>query len=154
MSTSIPTVHKSYVIGHQLYFRTFQESFSSLKLGHPWTTRLSSAGLIYVHFGLEILSQVLKMPADSELVSETFSKVYDGFIEEIDAIDNGISTHDGLARYKVTTTLSSRVGPLNPASKEEKEVDVTARFHQAMELVKTEFLDKVNYFSKSWWPAR
>jgi len=70
------------------------------------------------------------------------------------AIDNGISTHDGLARYKVTTTLSSRVGHLNPAWNEEKEVDVTARFHQAMELVKTEFLDKVNYFSKSWWPAR
>jgi len=134
--------------------RTFQESFSSLRPGYPWITRLSSAGLVYVHFGLEILSQVLEMPVDSEIVSETFSKVYDGFIEEIDAIDNGISTHDGLARYKVTTNISSRVGHFNPAWNEEKEVDITACFLQAMELVKTEFLDRVHYFSKNWWPAR
>jgi len=134
--------------------RTFQESFSSLKSGYPWTTRLSSAGLVYLHFGQEILSHVMNMPVDSELVRETFHKVYEGFIEEVDAIDNGISTHDGLARYKVTTTVSSRVGNLNPAWNEEKEVDVMTRFNQAMEMLKTEFLDKVNYFSKRWWPAR
>ena len=87
-------------------------------------------------------------------MQQTFSKVYENFIEEIDAIDNGISTHDGLPRYKVTTTLSSRVGNLNARWNEEGEVDETARFHQAMELVKTEFLDRVDYFAKSWWPAR
>ena len=72
-----------------------------------------------------------------------------------DAIDNGISTHDGPARYKITTNLSSRVGNLNPKwNEKEVEEDVTARFNQGMELVKEEFLDKINYFAKGWWPAR
>ena len=96
----------------------------------------------------------MNQQVDSELVLETYYKVYENFIEEVDAIDNGISTHDGLPRYKLTTNLSARVGNLNPAWNEEKEVDVMNRFNQAMELVKTEFLDKVNYFSKCWWPAR
>ena len=110
--------------------------------------------MVYLHFGQKILAHLLKTDENSELVQQTFSKVYENFIEEIDAIDNGISTHDGLPRYKVTTTLSSRVGNLNARWNEEGEVDETARFHQAMELVKTEFLDRVDYFAKSWWPAR
>lgn len=63
--------------------RSFQESFSTLKPGFPWVTRLSSAGLVYVHFGQEIISQVLNMPVDSKLVQETYKRVYEGFIEEI-----------------------------------------------------------------------
>ena len=110
--------------------------------------------MVYLHFGQKILAHLLKTDENSELVQQTFSKVYENFIEEIDAIDNGISTHDGLPRYKVMTTLSSRVGNLNARWNEEGEVDETARFHQAMELVKTEFLDRVDYFAKSWWPAR
>lgn len=44
---------------------------------------MSSAGLVYVHFGQEILSQILGTPIDSELVQETYKKVYESFIEEI-----------------------------------------------------------------------
>jgi len=64
-------------------YRTFQESFSTLKPGSPWTTRLSSAGLVYLHFGQKILAQVLATTEDSELVQETYKKVYEGFVEEI-----------------------------------------------------------------------
>lgn len=63
--------------------RAFQESFSSLKPGFPWVTRLSSAGLVYVHFGQEIISQLLAISIESELVQETYKRVYEGFIEEI-----------------------------------------------------------------------
>lgn len=35
-------------------------------------------------------------------------------MEEVDAVDNGISQCDGEARYAVSTTLSARVGHLNP----------------------------------------
>lgn len=35
-------------------------------------------------------------------------------MEEVDAVDNGISQCDGEARYSVSTTLSARVGHLNP----------------------------------------
>lgn len=134
--------------------RTFQESFSTIKPAYPFVTRLSSAGLVYLHFGEEILSHVMEKPKDSELVQETYKKVYGGFIEEIDAIDNGISTHDGTPRYNISTNLSSRVGNFNPWWNQEKDVDVQMRFNEAMDLVKKEFLDKVNYFSQCWWPAR
>ena len=63
--------------------RAFQESFSTLKPGFPWVTRLSSAGLVYVHFGQEIIAQVLDMPIESKLVQEIYKKVYEGFVEEI-----------------------------------------------------------------------
>lgn len=35
-------------------------------------------------------------------------------MEEVDAVDNGISQYDGEARYAVSTTLSARVAHLNP----------------------------------------
>lgn len=35
-------------------------------------------------------------------------------MEEIDAIDNGISQWDGEPRYAMTTNVSARVGYLNP----------------------------------------
>ncbi len=41
-------------------------------------------------------------------------KVYEGFMEEIDGIDNGISTHDGEGRYAISTNLSRRVGNFSP----------------------------------------
>ncbi|KZS21034.1 UPF0160 protein MYG1, mitochondrial [Daphnia magna] len=145
-----PSVHR-----YDHHQRAFQESFSSLKPGFPWVTRLSSAGLVYVHFGQEIISQLLAISIESELVQETYKRVYEGFIEEIDAIDNGISTHDGPARYKITTSLSSRIGNLNSKWNEiETDEDVSTKFNKGMELAKEEFLDKINYFSKCWWPAR
>lgn len=66
-----------------LFYRPFQETFSSLRPGFPWTTRLSSAGLVYAHFGEEVLANLLGMPKDSEVVIETFKKVYENFIEEM-----------------------------------------------------------------------
>lgn len=35
-------------------------------------------------------------------------------MEEVDAVDNGISQCDGEARYTVSSTLSARVSYLNP----------------------------------------
>ena len=32
--------------------------------------------------------------------------------------------------------------------------DFDAGFYKAMELVRPEFLDKVNYYAGVWWPAR
>jgi len=44
-----------------------------------------------------------------------YRKVYKGFIEHIDGIDNGVEAFDsGKRNYEVSSTLSSRVGRLNP----------------------------------------
>ncbi len=48
------------------------------------------------------------------LVHILYDKLYERFIREIDAIDNGIDIADE-KRYDITTNLSARVGGLNPA---------------------------------------
>ncbi len=39
--------------------RSFSESMSSLKPGKKWTTKLSSAGLVYAYFGQKIIAQLI-----------------------------------------------------------------------------------------------
>ena len=41
--------------------------------------------------------------------------MYENFLEEIDGVDNGVCAYEGLPKYKVTTTLSNRVGYLRPS---------------------------------------
>ena len=56
-------------------------------------------------------------------------------------------------RYKVTTSISSQVGSLNPGWNETG-VDETAQFNKAMELVGNMFKEKVVHYKTSWLPAR
>ena len=160
----------------------------SLRPDKPWTTKLSSAGLVYCHFGSQILAGLLGQPEDGPVVTALYDKVpgglgelggswgalsppvphsfpqgfclagvtpikehsgegdpikketslfqllvrswapgwadprrprlrpqlYENFVEEIDAIDNGIAQAEGEPRYALTTTLSARVSHLNP----------------------------------------
>lgn len=62
-------------------------------------------------------------------VSLGFSQLYENFVEEVDAVDNGISQYDGEPRYAVSTTLSSRVAHLNPAwNSKSQDTEVSARW--------------------------
>jgi uncharacterized UPF0160 family protein len=65
----------------------------------PWTTRLSSAGLVYLHFGKRVLAQLLNKQEDDSSVALLFDIMYAQFIEEVDAIDNGEPVVDGLQKY-------------------------------------------------------
>ena len=62
--------------------KTFTDSVSSLIPEKKWTTKLSSAGLIYVHYGKDIIREILKEKSTDELVEKIFDKVYSNFIEE------------------------------------------------------------------------
>jgi len=77
------------------------------------------------------------------------------FIEAIDAIDNGISQYsdDIPPRYVNHTTLSARVGHLNP-DWNDTDTDENAGFAKAMELAGGEFVAALNHLKKSWLPAR
>jgi uncharacterized UPF0160 family protein len=78
-----------------------------------------------------------------------------GFIEHIDAIDNGISVSDGELKYQISTTLSNRVGMLNPAWNEPQSPDImNSCFMRAMELTGVEFLERLLAIVNTWWPAR
>lgn len=57
-------------------------------------TKLSSAGLVYMHFGKAIIAQHLKVDQEAEEVKVIWEKIYESFIEPVDANDNGISVYD------------------------------------------------------------
>ena len=54
--------------------KSFNESVSSLLPGKPWVTKLSSAGLVYVYYGKEILKVVLET-TDEVKVEKMFDRV-------------------------------------------------------------------------------
>ena len=92
-----------------------------------------SAGLVYAHYGQDVIAQILQTK-DKDLLEKMYDKVYEKFVEEIDANDNGIPTHDGPPRYSVTTTLPSRVANCRPAWNDEQQ-DFDKGFFKAMEIV-------------------
>lgn len=137
--------------------RGFEGTFESL--GKRSHTKLSSAGLIYKHFGEEVVESILSSKEDlclsSEDLKRVHAKVYDSFMEAIDGIDNGVQMYesDSPARYESSTDLSSRVGGLN-AEWYEKNPDQDGNFHKAMLLAGAEFDACVQRIATSWLPAR
>jgi len=61
-------------------------------------TKLSSAGLIYLHMGRHVLAAITGISMDDPFMPRLYEKVYEKFIEEIDGIDNGIDQHEGNPR--------------------------------------------------------
>lgn len=133
-----------------------QRGFSEV-FGHGFTTKLSSAGLVYKHYGREIVAVAAGLPADHTDVQAVYLTVYKNFMEAIDAIDNGINQWDSDSppKYVNNTHLSARVGNLNPAWNEDSSEEATmAGFHAAVALTGKEFMDAVRYYATSWLPAR
>ena len=147
--------------------RTFNTTFPDHK------TKLSSAGLVYMHFGKAIIAQHTKLPIDHPDVELLFQKLYDDFVEAIDANDNGISKYEdeklnaaGIqGRFKSGgITLPSLVGdlnhedPLNPAisrsTEEQPQAEEDHRFSQASTMMGTAFLRKLHSAATAWLPAR
>ncbi|XP_022909703.2 MYG1 protein C27H6.8 [Onthophagus taurus] len=139
--------------------RDFEHTLSTI---HPEmiknkTITLSSAGLIYAHYGMEILSEIFKnidFVATTECLKCLYLGVYDGFIEEIDAIDNGVPLVDGITPYKISTHLSARVSKLNPAWNSTSQEKSDELFLKAMALTGREFIEKVVELATIWWPGR
>ncbi|KAL0491968.1 UPF0160 protein MYG1, mitochondrial [Acrasis kona] len=132
-----------------------QNSFQDA-LDETQKTRLSSSGLIYKHFGRQIIAKLLKESnMDNLWLDKLYDRVYTNFMEHIDAIDNGISVADGELKYKITTTLSNRVGRLNPSwtVKSTKELE-NESFKKAVKLTGEEFEDVIKGYIKEWVPAR
>ncbi|CBZ55376.1 hypothetical protein NCLIV_057990 [Neospora caninum Liverpool] len=144
-------------------------------------TKLSSAGLIYKHFGKEILRHRFGVSCPA-LLDCVFHRLYTSFVEAVDAIDNGVSiAADGSSLlYKDSTNLSCRVSrcypPWNledlrttrphlkrlrtddanlyPADVEGGSVEEVLGFRKAMKLVDSEFEDAVSSIVDVWLPAR
>ena len=136
-----------------------QREFTGV-LGDGFNTKLSSAGLVYKHFGKDIISHICSINnansdttiIDKHLIDTMYIRLYQGFIEHIDAIDNGISVSESPPLYYVSTTLSNRVGQLNPAWNQPQSDEVyNDNFKLAMELTCTEFLTTLDGLLNTWY---
>ncbi|KAG5732474.1 UPF0160 protein C27H6.8, partial [Termitomyces sp. T112] len=125
-------------------FDHHQRGFTEV-FGHGSTTKLSSAGLVYKHFGKEFIANATQPPVDNGEVEKLWLKLYKEFIEAIDAIDNVISQY-------LSDIKASRVGHLNPAWNQLQTVDT--QFGEASRLTGEEFLGRLDYYANAWLPAK
>ena len=146
--------------------RGFEEVFSE---AHK--TKLSSAGLVYKHFGREIIAQQTQLQPNSEDAELLYQKIYEDLIEAFDANDNGISVYDTAALTKQGVdkrfedrgfSLASVVNRYNHAfeqasegdSKEEAQRKEDERFMHASQFVGQQFVMELADKFRSWLPAR
>lgn len=122
---------------------SFQDTFSS---NHK--TRLSSAGLIYKHFGLRLLRECFGL--DELEAQVVYLRVYERFVEAFDGVDNGVERFEqelGEARYCKMLDVADIVNDLNPMDEKE---DADAQFLKAVEFVGAQ-LDRFILQVITWW---
>ncbi|KAI4865830.1 metal-dependent protein hydrolase [Hypoxylon rubiginosum] len=145
-----------------------QRTFTTTFPGRP--TKLSSAGLVFLHFGRAIVAQRLDKPEGSDDVGLLWNKLYESFIEALDAHDNGISAYDpkkveaaGLEKgfSDGGFTLGAMVGRLNPnwndptpSDPAEAQAAEDDKFITASTRIGEEFSRDLDYYAKAWLPAR
>jgi len=145
-----------------------QRTFTTTFPGRP--TKLSSAGLVYLHFGKAIIAQHLGVHDDADEVNVIWLMIYQSFIEALDAHDNGISAYDpaAIATHKLEKrfsgggfTLGAMVGRLNPnwndpvpSDPQEAQAAEDSKFLIASQRIGEEFSRDLDYYTRSWLPAR
>lgn len=138
---------------------TFNECFDE---NSQWKIKMSSAGLIYKHFGKRMLlegfiSQNANIMNPEEVVDMIYPLLYRNFIEMVDANDNGIAISNGEMKYKQFTALPNRVNRLNRSwnspDPDTPEVQ-NANFMKATKVAQAELEDHARYLINDWLPAR
>lgn len=139
-------------------------------------TKLSSAGLVYMHFGKDIIANKRGgakgegSESDFSTVELIYNKIYQSFVEAVDANDNGISPYDPAAveaaglQKKFSDggfTLGAMVARLNPnwndpspSDPVEAQAAEDARFVAASQRIGEEFDRSLEYYATSWLTAR
>uniref|UniRef100_A0AC35TVH0 TPR_REGION domain-containing protein n=1 Tax=Rhabditophanes sp. KR3021 TaxID=114890 RepID=A0AC35TVH0_9BILA len=136
--------------------RTFTETMSSLNVLPNFHTKLSSAGLVYAYYGKLAIMSILNVPEQTPEIDLLYEKMYENFVEAVDAVDNGISRCKCTAEekaYKKAESLDSRVADLVPQWNAEDQ-DTDKPFLKAVALTGDSFTTKLNYYYNAWLPAR
>ncbi|CAK7267545.1 hypothetical protein SEPCBS119000_002608 [Sporothrix epigloea] len=165
-----------------LRFDHHQRGFTTTFPGQA--TKLSSAGLVYMHFGRGIVTRSVQQllqkqraadeaVADAETVEADvdmlYNKLYTGFIEALDAHDNGIDAYDpaelaagnggaGIAKRFTDGgfTLGAVVGRYNANwnDADQDQASEDKRFLKASARIGEEFDRELHYLVNGWLPAR
>lgn len=152
-------------------FDHHQRGFNAVFPGR--NTKLSAAGLVYLHFGKAIIATVTGLAADAEETTILHEKIYADLIEAFDGNDNGVDRYDFAALDKAGITrryddsrfsLASVVGRYNHRNKnsqEEETLDAAEkqrredeRFEVASQFVGEQFVLEVTDAFSAWLPAR
>lgn len=135
--------------------REFKDTFSE-----DYQTKLSSAGLIYKHYGKEIIQQVLDLKPDNVNVEILYQKIYREFIESLDANDNGINNfstevEESRKFNERNIKLPAIISKLNPSWKSNPtDKDFDAQFLVSSQLMGSVFLNILEDYGQSWLPAK
>ncbi|KJZ78746.1 hypothetical protein HIM_02137 [Hirsutella minnesotensis 3608] len=158
-------------------FDHHQRGFSTVFPGHA--TKLSSAGLVFLHFGRAILAQKLGAGAgsDGNMIAEDHPevdllhrKIYTDFVEALDAHDNGIEVYDpvkvaeaglekrfseaGFGLGAIVSRLNPNWNDPAPSDPVEAQRVEDERFLAASHRIGEEFERELDYCTGAWLPAR
>ncbi|CAB9500422.1 UPF0160 protein MYG1, mitochondrial [Seminavis robusta] len=135
--------------------RDYDERFdqgNSNKEGETRCTKLSASGLVYRHYGKDVITAYYPSLSQENLCL-AYNKLYNSLLEALDAIDTGVEPADEM-RYKDSTGLSARVGRLNPRWNEVDAPSPDERFQQASDICGQDFLAVLTKIVESDIPAR
>ncbi|KAL5401901.1 hypothetical protein PMIN03_011116 [Paraphaeosphaeria minitans] len=151
------------------HFDHHQREFTTVFPGH--STKLSSAGLVYMHFGKDIISEVTALQPGADL-DILYEKIYTDFIEAFDANDNGVNVFDpkavetaGLAKkfedrgFSIASVVnrynySTSKGDDASKSREQLQQEEDERFSRASQFVGEQFYIELTDRASAWLPAR
>ena len=153
---------------HQRSFdQTIHDYYPKLRVTNPnKPPRLSSAGLVFAIFGKDYIVKQLNLgkshyvdldDEQKKMIDVIFEKAYIEFMEEIDAIDNGIDVASGdslVYNYYINSGISSRVGRLNPSDQRATDEERLELFKKAMKMVGDEMSEGIQFLGTVWWPRR
>ncbi|KAH9876195.1 hypothetical protein J1614_004074 [Plenodomus biglobosus] len=146
-----------------------QRGFETVFPGH--NTKLSSAGLVYMHFGKDIITSVTGLQGQDRDI--LYEKIYTDFIEAFDANDNGVNVfapkdleNAGLTKkfedrgFNIASVVNRYNYGLRSATSDEaktpeaKQAEEDMRFLKASQFVGEQFLIELTDRANSWLPAR
>jgi len=130
----------------------FKDTFSP-----KYETLLSSAGLVYKHFGKEIIS-LRKPDLTEEALAAIYDHVYAHFVEAFDAHDNGISAYpsDLKPRFHSPMDIFWQINLFNTAwnAKDTGNSAQMSGFTKALALMSEVFDLYLTHVLDAWLPAR
>eukprot|EP01071_Lankesteria_metandrocarpae_P002428 Lankesteria_metandrocarpae@DN231_c0_g1_i1.p1 len=140
-------VYDHAIFRYDHHQRGFEEYYNDRR-----NTLLSSAGLIFRHYGKDVLQECYNLKGRD--LDATYNALYIRFIESVDGVDNGVSPAGPNNRtyYLTNTDLSARVRYLNPAWND-KMTNVNDAFNAAVEYATEELHRQIKRYVNVVLPA-